>query len=381
MTPAQIIRDRIEALWPTTMTTYLRSRGWQRAGTVDDRATVWTLGDVEVLVPQRRELRDFGLRMAEVLFTLEAVEQRSRLEILDAISSAGADVVRLRLIGPELNDGRLGLARAGQVLDRTRELLTAAACSVIAPRALHGAKRPGVATEWIEQLQLAAPEAGSFVLKVVSDVPPALEPQGSLLLEDEPFGRRAAAVLMRAVTEARSAAELAAETRDSQPFEAAVAQGVSANLCESLAAIVDAAHAQTLDLGVQWAAHRFSPPGVPERVLIGADVVGVLREAGRLLRARAPQEEFELEGWVVTLSRPGESPASGGTAVVAGLVDGHVRKVRVELAQNDYTRAGEAHLGGRRVRFLGTLVKEGRGYSLRDPHGFEIDVIDDPGGA
>lgn len=198
MTPAQITRERIEALWPTSVTTYLRSRGWQRAGTVDDRATVWARGDAEVLVPQRRELRDFGLRMAEVLSTLEAVEQRSRLEILDAITSAGADVVRLRLIGPELNDGRLGLARAGQVLDRTRELLTAAACSVVAPRALHGAKRPGAATDWIEQLQLAAPEAGSFVLKVVSDVPPALEPQGSLLLDDEPFGRRAARRLQEA---------------------------------------------------------------------------------------------------------------------------------------------------------------------------------------
>jgi hypothetical protein len=81
--------------------------------------------------------------------------------------------------------------------------------------------------------------------------------------------------------------------------------------------------------------------------------------------ADTPREDFELEGAVVRLERA--EGAVRGTVTVAGVVDGRLRNVRLELEPEAYAVAAEAHLSGRTVRCEGELAREGRAYVLRQP--------------
>ena len=172
----------------------------------------------------------------------------------------------------------------------------------------------------------------------------------------------------------RAAAAEAGATGNLGPFEGGVSRGVSANLCEALAAIIEASQAEVLDLGVSWSSNRHAPPGVPDRVIVSSDAVPVLRGAGRALRERQPDEDFELEGWVVGLSR--DVAAEQGEVTIQAQVGGGWRRVRVELSGTAYKAAIEAHDAKRPVRCRGTLVKEGRGYVLKQARSFEVEPVE-----
>lgn len=370
--------DALRALPPLGLASYLRSKGWRQAELLDRRASVWTsdregMGDFEILLPLSRELGDFVTRMAEVLATLAVAEKRPELEILEDIGDATADVIRVHIEGPGVEDGTLPIEEGVAAFERVRDLMAAAACAAVQPRAVYHTRRPARAVEYMDRIRLGQTAHGSFIMSVRSPVPPALH-EGQLFAGsevDEPFERRVTKTLARGLAAASQATERAVATADLSPFSDAVAHGVSANLCEALAGLSRQTHAQDVTVSVNWSPARVVLESIPARFRFSADAVSVLAEAARLFRDRAPREEFELHGVVVALYRP--EGARVGTVKVAGVVDGMLRNVRLELAGDDYRLATQAHEAERRVTCLGDLVKEGRSLALQNAHAFELE--------
>ena len=71
---------------------YLRSRGWFEEKKWGKKASIWLHQDLdgEILLPLSKELKDFHLRMGDIIYTLSRLENRSRLEILNDISVVSA---------------------------------------------------------------------------------------------------------------------------------------------------------------------------------------------------------------------------------------------------------------------------------------------------
>jgi len=130
--------DTLRSLRPHDVAAYLRTRGWTLAESVPDRSSRYALGSsvtgYEVEIPLRTDFRDFHLRMGEVLSTLARAEKRSPPEILRDLSLAGADVVRLRLLGGDLRDGTVPLEDGALLVDRARDIMLASACAALARR-------------------------------------------------------------------------------------------------------------------------------------------------------------------------------------------------------------------------------------------------------
>ncbi len=90
---------------------------------------------------------------------------------------------------------------------------------------------------------------------------------------------------MKAIKAAKWATELMC-SGDSSGFEKALASGVSANLCGSLAQIIEPF--QMLDISVSWACTR--PINPPEKAIrFGPADAALLREAARFFREREPK--------------------------------------------------------------------------------------------
>jgi hypothetical protein len=67
---------------------YLKSHGWHFQQQMNDKASIWTLGDTEnedffeILLPLRPNILDFARRMGEVIETLALAENRSQIDVL-----------------------------------------------------------------------------------------------------------------------------------------------------------------------------------------------------------------------------------------------------------------------------------------------------------
>jgi hypothetical protein len=83
------IRDieLLKNLEPERISYYLESKGWKQAQKIGERAIIWTSGNLnpetpQIVLPLNCKLPDFPVSMNLMLETLEAIENRSQIEIL-----------------------------------------------------------------------------------------------------------------------------------------------------------------------------------------------------------------------------------------------------------------------------------------------------------
>ena len=265
-----------------------------------------------------------------------------------------------------LNDG-VDLIRGA------REMLLSVACSLGEPQAVYRAGASREAAELLKRVRLSQTEQGSFVVTLLMPVVP---PRMPLLFPDPedrhaPTERRVTRRLVEALTAARRATEQLA-AGDARAFGGAVANGVSANLCDALVRLIEPF--PTLDVGVSWA--RTRPVSAPPTVVrFGGADAALLREAARSLRDRAPRPDVRLYGFVHLLKRT--EVENDGTIRLSTKIDGQRQSVVAVLERPDYERAVQAHGHGAPVVLSGDLDRIGQRWRLLSPR--LTDVIRDDG--
>jgi len=371
------IRDRevLNSLRPVDVISYLRAAGWSREADIGDKASIWVnTGNpaFDLVVPLRRDAADFAIRIAEVLGILEAVEQRSQEQLLKDLLTASADLVRIRALAAQTADGTIPLDLAATFVHHAREMVMAAACATVTPRAYWARRKPTKASEYMERVRMGQTERGSYVLTIHSPVPPALRTETPA---ESPFERRVMRTLTRSLVSVLTAAQQATETGDLQPFRTAVHSGVSANLCDALVGLGQISPLKGVEVSVDWSKSR-PVDSVPQwTMMIGADFFPIIEEASRLFKETEPREDFELSGFVEKLERP--VGVDVGNVSVTTLIEDQPRRVIIELGDPEYQIAVRAHSDSRPISCTGNLSKEGRSFRLTNPRQFEVINIED----
>ena len=374
--------DAIRIIRPVDVTAYLRQAGWAELNQDGSRA-IWTRNDFEVLVPLNSNFRDFGERLAELLQTLSVAEDRSQLELFEDLTTSGVDVVRLRLIDAEVEAGSVPLEEAAHMGAMAKELMFAAACAAKSPKPVYGPRRPEDAVAYVRSVRMGQTEHGSFVLKLLSPVPPRLEQEkpanAPLALDgvpraaqEEPFARKVTLQLATAIRATHEAALSAAGSGSIAAFDRAVSSGVSANLCDAITGLALPMDSdRKLEVSISWALSRpvLETPAI--RIMFTPDTFPIIREAARMFRESAPREEFEVYGPVVRCDR--SEGAAQGQVTVHAFVEECPRKIAIVLEGAEYEKAVDAHKLQKTIRCSGTLLKQGKGYTLRNPSTMEVE--------
>ena len=313
------------------------------------------------------QLRDYALRMGDLLAVLAAAEERSQSQVYRDLLTVTADVIRIRIAGPDLADGSLPIEEHAQIAQKARDLVLAAACAATAPRPVWPTRKPIQAMEHVRRVRVGQSERGSYIMNVISRVPPLLHAQNGQLFEtDEPFERQATQMLARSLHALDQAAQQAAVTQEMEAFDEAVNHGVNANLCDAVVGLWGGDEARhDLEFAFSWSPTRPVDPDAIKRVAISSDRVPVIREASKQMRERSPLEDFELTGPVVKLERTDGSAM--GRVTLMGIIDDRQVRVALDLAGEHYQLAVDAHGNGHTLRTTGTLTREGRGLVLKDP--------------
>ena len=193
----------------------------------------------EVVMPMRRDLADYDIRVAEIIETISAVENRSQLEIIRDLFRSSSDVVRLRARPGGSSTGMVSIDEGVVLYEQARDLIMAAACSTEQKKAVFPSRKPNKAINYVKETKFGQTEHGSYVLTIVSPVSPTSEVLQSPndLFSDGTFGRRVIITLASAVSKVRAAALSAAVTGKINVFDETVQHGVSANLCDAIVGI------------------------------------------------------------------------------------------------------------------------------------------------
>jgi len=259
-------------------------------------------------------------------------------------------------------------------------MVLAAACAAIDKRPFFAKRKAQQAMEYLGRVRMGQTERGSYVLTILSPVPPELRPaQGTLLPvePEDPYERLVTLTLMNALAALQRASQDAAVGGDMTSFQRAVLKGVSANLCDAVVGLSAVSPGDGLDIQVSWSRTRPVGGKTPSRVVLGNDSIQFIEEAARQFREIAPFEDVEIEGFVTRLDRDRE--ATEGDVTIEASLEGNLRRIVLRLGTEAYSRAIQAHDERRPVRCTGDLVKEGRGYRLREPRHFGILPLDEGG--
>ncbi len=365
-------------LKPLEVASYLRVHGWRQEAEFDGKGSLWVLpatadrDEADVTLPMRRDLLDFSLRMSEVVRTLSQVERRREGEVVRDLLTTGSDLIRIRAPSRDFDGGSLPLEQAVAFVERSRDMMLAAACAALTKRAYFATRKPARATEYLGQVRMGQTERGSYILNILSPVPPALVSDGELPLglePGEPYERQVIRTLAESLAALEGAARQAASSGAMHAFDQAVRLGVSANLCEAVAGLSAVSPGEGLEISIAWSRTRAAAAATPSRFVLGSDSIPLIKEAARLFKDTAPVEDVELQGFVTRLSRgPQQEP---GEIILEGLIDGDLRRVAVRLVGDGvYSLAVQAHDHRGRVACTGDLVKEGRGFRLKNPRHF-----------
>lgn len=367
-----------ESVTPRGVHAYLAANDWMKLGPYHgNTGDVYCLREDEresVLVPASPEFADYVTRIMQLAETLGRVENRRQSAVLTDLSLTEVDLIRVRL-PKAYDDSSIPLSASVALLDESRKLLLAAACSASRPQRLFRAGRSQKAAAYVEQVRMGQTEPGSFVVNLLAPVTPSLTKSESTLLPLlEPFERRATRMLVSGLRASREATELVNRGQGIGAFEERIGMGISANLCQATANLIDTGSG--LDVSVSWALTRQPDGDEPkERTAVGFTLsdAPVLEEAARVLSDRQERFDERIEGYVSALAR--EHSDHEGRATIKAVIDGTLVSVKVDFSQSEYSRITDAHARRQSVSLEGDLQREGQRWRLMNPR--DLTVIED----
>ena len=366
------IRDTeaLKAVSPAALSAYARAAGWKKTGEIyREHSDVYVARDrPEILVPRTERLGDYADVVGRLIEIFARAAETDELSLYRDLVTADRDVIRVR--AAEGGEGTVPLTNGLDLLRGAHDMMLAAACSLDSPRPLYRAGSYRGASDYLGRIRLGQTEHGSFTVTLLTPVvSPPMQPAlgGDWGSEDGPLERRMTTRLIGALAAVRTAAELTVGGAADAFFEA-VGSGVSANLCDALATLIEPF--PVLDVSVTWARTLPRRPA-RETARFARGDAPILREAARSFRSREPRPDERLFGFARRLKR--SEAETEGTITLWASVDGRNQSVAANLEPFDYERALQAHQDRAPVVMQGDLVRTGQRWRLLNAR--VVDVI------
>lgn len=239
---------------PRSLRAYAEAQGWRKVATYPGISDVYELNaespEIRVGTSESKKFVDYPLRMWEAIWALADAENREWSAVLSDLLMSDFDAVRLRWSGDSA-DGAIPLDAGAALIQGSRDMLLAAACSAQRSKP---AFRMGInkkAQSYMQRAQLRQTQRGSFVINIALPVPALPIP-----VERNTFHDHVVRKLISGLSAVHKAARFAESETDFRDFANEIPSGVSANLCGALAVMLGARAAESVDISVNWALSR-----------------------------------------------------------------------------------------------------------------------------
>ena len=356
----------IDRITPFHFKSYLREHGWRITEEIMDKAIILEKDGMVALVPLRVELKDYTSRIYDLIQNLLDVENRPLEAIITDLLNTDTDILRITAFKGDAQ-ASLPLEDAAKLIQRSLDLVSAVAQSIVNPRPVFQSRRHKLVDDFLAQLRMGHTEKGSFTVTLQAPVSPRFDIKIPSLfeeeptVEEEPFARQ---VMLKLCNVVSMTGEIA--NKGEIPPES-IQKGISANFCEALSDIVEVCGIGGAYLGMSWASVRpvHEKLRVRDSFSIKRATATELKSIGTALRQKAPETNVEIQGLVVLLESEGNDwQQNGGTIEVQDMMTDCPRIVSIKVNPENYAKALKAHTALREIHLNGNLEKSGKSKML-----------------
>jgi hypothetical protein len=367
---------------PTDLRDYAKAQGWMLLKeAAKDRLYVMTNARYErrqLVFPMDTTAPDYAEAIELMVEKIAVMEKRTPESVIKSLMEVSDDAVAFRVTSPRPEERYLPLSFAGAMVAGAQQLLLAAACTVLKPKAHHPRLSRTEAQQFLETARFRHTQPGSFVLNVSCPVQ-AMDVQAPLLPDEleAPFVRRAILTLQRSLRELVSAIETDSLNELVDSTKKSETPLISSNFCEALTRFEDESLKNSVDVGITWAASIPRPANEPASsvVHVQQDYFSRIEEVRRELRSDEKNMDDTFIGTVEQLDGDmGEDGHRSGEVILSLLLpEGEQVRARTNLNAEQYAKADEAHMTeGTYVKVAGNLHPGRQPRQLSDLRSFDL---------
>jgi len=342
---------------------YLLKLNWEKANDLNEYYNVWHSPIIdgkqeELVVPITREVFRLERNLDTIIKILMSFYNKKEYQILDDFENSVKDQVKFRIKSEMTEDGYIPLVEGVQLLENTKEMLIASFLSVNNKRKNFTGPHPETVDEVINNIKMGQTEEGSFIINIYLPNDYYEDGQPSLLDEEsDSFTRKALTIMEQASTELISKAETYEEqNNDLSVFDDSYLLGVSSNLCSAISEI--SSNGKN-DVEIEIILNnKIDDKEDIRRIEIRKELIPIIDTVREYYKQDLTTEDYVLIGHVTKLHQ--EVDESEGDITLTCLIDGKLKKVKLELNETFYTIAQEAHRNKSYLRCVGTLKISGR---------------------
>lgn len=361
---------------PSRLEKYLYSSGWVEDGVISDKAKVWhrpeeKYFDLEIIQPLDKNLRDYLQRTYEVIKVLSEFEARSSVRIVEDVINFDSDIVKIRVMGPDVDGGAIPVDDGVLLFEKAKDLLVSSSLSAFNKKRFYSGSWPSVVKEFLDTLRFGQTERGSYIVNIIA---PIIHFSGIDIPEaDSSITRSISNNLARSLHATSIAIEKYEKKQDPICFEEAISSGVSANLCDAIIGISGSAHSRDVEISIQLAASERDSQEIIKKHKFLSRHISILDTASEYFKGNFVIKNYEAYGLVIRMDH--EPTEDYGIIRVASLVNGATKNISIQLRLDDYWEAVKAHKPKLPVTCHGDLHVTPRSAYLVDPRSFKV-VID-----
>lgn len=194
----QHLHSVAKTISPTAVRHYAQSNGWEPI--TGSKRRIWLFKHpieefVQLQIPIDRD-EDTAEAILDSAVRVARVEKRTIESVIKDLASTNSDVLRYRLISEDIKAGTIPLEGAISLFSGAKQMISAAACSVVNPVTHHPMTDRNDARQLIQHARMGQTEIGSFVLKILCPIDSVQD--SPLLSETQPYTRTVTTLLMSA---------------------------------------------------------------------------------------------------------------------------------------------------------------------------------------
>lgn len=343
---------------------FLTAQGWLLISAPDGLIEVWrNTNDAvgELLLPTEQAV-DKALMLHEALQKLAMLREISVGELTQEIRELTENLVSIRVIHPDVQDGSIPLEDGIALNANAKELISAAASAALERRPLYQGRPHALVSALLQNARLGQTSHGSYVIHVFCKDPSQNE-------QPMDFARAATRTLAAALFGLKDSLNEYQKTESPLAFESALSSGASANLCEAIVRFSGKDRARTVEISLNTDSADQLSPSPRTTFEFPPSHQPFLRAAADYYRQTYTLHDETIIGIVERLDRRAEQD-SGIVRVATTLSNGVLRSVSVQLIADDYQTAIHAHENKQLVQVSGNVIVTPRTAHMLEPTGF-----------
>jgi hypothetical protein len=151
-------------------------------------------------------------------------------------------------------------------------------------------------------------------------------------------------------------------------------EGINANICDALLSIYETNEGVTLESTIRWAEDIPIPDDTPEKITLLSGDHNIIRAIANAYRQIQDKEYMQITGRVRKLSTSDDSQKTviDGTITIVYEDEGKRHSIKVQLEEDDYKLACDAHKNGNEVTVEGWVDKSSKFWELVSPQKFTV---------